>query len=623
MLLDQITELVLPAVEDIFGKRPSTLAVDFPADRAFGDVTINAFLLARALRQPPPLIAEKLAAALSGLGPIRSAEAVKGYVNLRLDTESLFRGVIPEILADPDAFARSASRRDKRILVEFSAPNTNKPQHLGHMRNNFLGDSVSRLLANASAEVVKVNLYNDRGIQICKSMLAYLKWGEGIDPIAAGIKGDHFVGRMYVRFERELAAERDRFVAEHPEDFEEYRRTHGRDRKGRPLDEDTLRKRYLASFREENFGKLALGRECQEMLRAWEAGEPEVLELWERMNAWAFSGFDQTYERLGISFDRVYRESQTWKYGRDLVLKGLEKGVFSRRSDGAVEIDLTPWNLGRKVVLRPDGTSVYITQDIGSTVRKYEDIHPDVQIWVVAEEQRHHFLVLFKILELMGYEWAKDLHHLSYGLVHLPEGRMKSREGKVVDADDLMDEVRDLAAEEIRKRDTERSIEDEEILRRAEVIALASLRFMLLKVSPQNSMTFNPEESVRFEGDTGARILYAYARLETMIRDAGEEAAGREASFGLLRTEAERNLALSLLEYPPIAARAAANLSPADVANYLIEVVRDLNRFYEQCPVLREEDAELRRARLLLCRGAAATLRHGCGLLGMPLLERM
>jgi arginyl-tRNA synthetase len=310
-------------------------------------------------------------------------------------------------------------------------------------------------------------------------------------------------------------------------------------------------------------------------------------------------------------------------HGKDLIAKGLEKGLFERRPDGAVEIDLSAHKLGRKVVLRSDGTSVYMTQDIGTTVQKAEEEGLDGQVWVVAEEQKHHFRVLFKIMEVMGYDWASDLHHLAYGLVHLPEGRMKSREGKVVDADDLMDEVRDLAAQEIRARDTDDRIEPEEVDRRAEVIGLAALRFMLLKVTPLASMTFNPKESVKFEGDTGARVLYAYARLNTMIQDAGADAQGRDASFELLGHPTERELALRLLEYPHITAKAAADLNPAAITTFLLDVARELNRFYERCDILREKDTDLRRARLLLCRGAAQTIAHACGLLGIPLLERM
>lgn len=623
MLLDDIIAHIREAAARSFGVTPRNVPVETPPDLAYGDLAVNAFLMARELRRPPPAIAEALAAGLQDLELFASVEAVKGFVNLRISNRPLFERLLPGILEDPEAFGRGGSLQGQRLMVEFSAPNTNKPQHLGHMRNNFLGDALSRLLANEGAAVLRANLYNDRGIQICKSMLAYSRWGGSGTPEEAGVKGDHYVGRWYVRFETELARERDRFIAEHPEHFEAWSRDHGKDRKGRPLDPGTLRSRYLASFREENFGELPLGRACQRMLQDWESGDPQVMELWRIMNAWAIGGFEETYRRLGISFHRVYRESETWAFGRELVLEGLERGVFERRGDGAVEIDLSNAGLGRKVVLRPDGTAVYITQDIGTTVRKAADENLDGQFWVVAEEQRHHFKVLFEVLGRLGYSWADNLHHLAYGLVHLPEGRMKSREGRVVDADDLVDEVRDLAAAEVRKRYGEEDLRPGEASERGEVIGLAALRFMLLKVSPRNSMTFNPEESVRFEGDTGSRVLYAHARLNTMLQDAGEEARETGADWSLLGHEAERALALLLLHFPRAASRAASDYNPSLVANHLLDIVRQLNRFYEQCDVLREKDPARRRARLLLCRASAEVLRRACGLLGMPLLERM
>jgi arginyl-tRNA synthetase len=624
MILEDIAGLARQAVAQCFGHEGVDVTVELPQDPQHGDLTINAFHLARHLRLPPPKIAQELAPRLADRAPIAAAEAVKGFVNLWLDPATRQRAALEPILAEPAAYGRGRRFGERRIMVEFSAPNTNKPLHLGHMRNHFLGDAVARLVENAGADVVRANLLNDRGIHICKSMVAYRHWGAGATPQSSGTKGDHLVGRFYVLFEKRFAEERDRWIADHPEHFSEWRKRHGKTRKGKPIPEDRLEQNYRAHFREAGFGLIPLGAECQETLIGWERGDTEVRELWETMNRWAIEGFQATYAAQGIHFDRVWRESETWALGRDIVLEGLEAGIFQRREDGAVEIDLEDAGLGRKILLRSDGTSIYITQDIGATVMKAESCRVDGQVWIVAEEQRYHFQVLFEILRRLQKPWATDLHHLAYGLVHLPEGRMKSREGKVVDADDLYREVTELAAAEVRSRDPEGRIAPEEVQRRAEVIGLSALRFMLLKVSPSTSMTFYPEESVKFEGDTGARILYAYARLATMLRDASERGIlAEDFDPGLLEHETERILALDLLAFPRVCDRAALDHNPSLIAGWLIDLVRDLNRFYDQCDVLRAADPALRGARLALCRAAAAALGRGCDLLGMPVLERM
>lgn len=623
MLLKHIESATRDRLTEIFGTAPERIPLELTADRAFGDVTVNAFHLARELRQAPPKIAAALAEGLNGCGPIASADAVKGFVNLRVDAVALFEETLPRILSDPEAWGRGTDRDGQRLMVEYSAPNTNKPQHLGHMRNNFLGHAMSLILANAGADVLKGNLFNDRGIAICKSMLAYEKFGEGRTPESEGRKGDHFVGDYYIRFEQALQDEISAWIAAHPEHFDEWKQGRETDRKGRPVSEDTLRKTYRGSFREDNFGLVPIGAECQEMLRKWEADDPEVRALWEKMNGWAFAGFNATYERMGVSFDRIYKESETWALGKNQVLQGVEDGVFYRRDDGAIEIDLTAHKLDKKVVLRSDGTSVYITQDIATTTMKAEQNDLDGQIWVVGDEQKYHFQVLFKIMERMGYAWAPNLYHLAYGMVHLPDGRMKSREGQVVDADDLMEEVVKLSAKEIASRDPDGALSPDEVRRRAEVIGLAALRFMLLKVTAQNHMTFDPEESVKFDGDTGARVLYAYARLQSMLREAGEDAQGTDADWSVLTDEAERHVALDLVAFPGYAARAAREYTPSIVANFLIDLVRDLNRFYDRCDVLRESDPKVRRARLLLCQAASLVLRRATSLLGMSVLDRM
>ena len=623
MLLDQIAVLANQAIKEAFGVRVSRVPLEFPQNRSFGDLTINGFMLARELKLPPAGIAEELARCIGGIGPIDSAAAVDGYVNLRLVPEAIFQGSIPQVLHDPDRFGTNEERAGKKLMVEYSAPNTNKPQHLGHMRTDFLGHSLSLILENAGAEVVKANLYNDRGTHICKSMLAYQRWGEGATPESSGKKGDHFVGDFYVLFEKRFKEERDAWIEANPDHYAAYRDKHGKDRKDRDVPEEKLRTKYAASFKDEYFDKVDLGRECQEMLLAWEAEDPQVRALWETMTAWVIEGMEKTYVDLGVSFDVVYRESETWQWGRAKVMEGLEKGVFYKRDDEAIEIDLRADKLDKKIVLRSDGTAIYVTQDIGTTIRKAEEHGLDGQVWVVGNEQIYHFQVLFKIMERLGYGGAEDLYHLAYGMVNLPDGRMKSREGTVVDADNLLTEVAGLATEEIKARDPTGEIPSDEMEHRARTIGLASLRFMLLKVSPKNDMMFDPADSVSFDGDTGARVLYAYARLRTMINDAADETPPDELDLTVLTHENERNLAQSILSFSGTTARAARDLNPSVIASFLIELVRDLNRFYDRCPVLKEADEATRKARLGLCRAAAEVVRRGTQLLGMPLLDRM
>lgn len=618
MLLERIAEMARTALAAAHGVSPAHVALDLPEDRSRGDLTINAFLLAKEVRIAPPKLAATLAAALNAQHPVDTATAISGYVNLKLQPQALLEALFTEVLTDPVAFGRGQTLAGRRLLVEFSAPNTNKPLHLGHMRNNFLGSSTAAVLDYAGAHVLRANLFNDRGIHICKSMLGWKRFMDGATPESTGQKSDHLVGDCYVRFEREFALEVAAYCDTNPEEFAAWKTQ--RKATAAVEEEATLQREWRGTFREEGFARIPLGAECTEMLRAWERNDSAVRTLWEMMNGWAYAGFERSYADLGISFDVVYRESDTWTLGRDLILAGLEQGVFERRADGAVDIDLSAEKLGRKVVLRSDGTSVYMTQDIGTTVLKASQNNVDGQLWVVGDEQKHHFAVLFAILRRMGYAWASDLHHLAYGMVYLPEGRMKSREGKVVDADDLLAETTALAAAEVRARDSEQRLDDAEVQRRAAAVALASLRFMLLKVNPLASMVFDPKESVKFDGDTGARVLYAYARLRSMLDAGGSSATGDAA---LLNDPAEVNLALTLFAFPAAAARAAREYSPAVVANWLLELVRDLNRFYDRCDVLRSSDAALRAARLRLCAAAASGLERGTTLLGMPLLQRM
>ena len=622
-ILSTVADLVRQAVTTTFGTDPGPVAVDVSDNPAHGDMCVSMFGLAKALRKAPPALAAQLAPVLAGRGPIAKAEAVAAFVNMTIDRAALFDAAVRPLVTDAAAAGRGSALAGRRLLVEFSAPNTNKPQHLGHLRNNFLGDSVARILANAGADVTRVNLINDRGIHICKSMLAWKHWANGLTPEAAGQKGDHFVGSWYVRFEKEFQSEVDAYVAANEHEFRAYFEAHGKDRKGNPRTEDDVRKEWRATFKEANFGKIPLGAAAQEMLRLWEAGDTATVDLWKMMNAWVFAGFDATYGRLGITFDKVYLESETYLLGRDLILSALERGVFSRRADGAVEIDLSDRGLGKKVVLRSDGTSVYITQDIGTTVRKADEWKVDGQIWVVADEQRHHFANLFAILDRMGYAWAKDCHHLAYGLVNLPEGRMKSREGTVVDADNLMDEVASLAKEEIVRRDPEAA--PEEVARRSECIALAALRFMLLKVSPATTMIYNPKESVAFDGETGPYLLYTHARIGRMLRDAGLADASSLATFtpAALSNTSELALARVLLGFRRAGEHAAREYAPSSIAKWLVDVAQAANTWYQDVPILKADDPQVRHARLVLAQAVHEALARGCTLLGITMVGRM
>lgn len=594
MLVEVVQRIAEEAVAEAFGQRIDGLSVDFP--EKFGDLCINGFHLAKALRQAPPQIAAKLAAVLAGRGPIARAEAVSGYVNLFLDPKALFEDVVGAAVRDGMFYGRTAAGASSpKLLVEFSSPNTNKPQHLGHVRNDTLGESVARILAAAGAVVTRANLVNDRGIHICKSMLAYQREGLGITPLSAGKKGDHLVGDFYVLFDKRFRAEFEAYKGAHPE---------------------------AAAMDKEEFFKISeWGRAAQAMLVAWEQGDPSTVELWKTMNKWVLDGFHETYESLGIRFDRIYFESETYVLGKEIIQEGLSRGVFQKRADGAVEIDLTADKLDKKVVLRSDGTSVYITQDIGTTVMKANEHQVDGQIFVVGDEQIHHFKVLFTILKRLGYKWADGLHHLAYGMVNLPEGKMKSREGTVVDADDLIAEVTALAAEEIKGRDPEISPADLEA--RSKRIGLAALKFMILSVTPQTTMIYDPKKSVEFDGDTGPYVLYAYARCRRMIEDSGLDEKSLAFDAAKLGDPSETKLAIQLLKLPGVIRRAAKSYNPALVAAYLLDLAHTYHSHNRAVPILKADDADTRRARLALSLATANAIKGGLDLLGIETVDRM
>ena len=560
-----------------------------------GDFTINFFKLASCVGNPMAA-AGKAAEFLASHAEVESAVAVKAFVNVTVKPETLLRVTA----ADPEALLAKALLPEperKKILIEFSAPNTNKPQHLGHVRNNTLGMSLASLLKRVGHEVVEINLVNDRGIHICKSMLAYQRFGNGETPESSGMKGDHLVGKYYVRFSAAFAEEVKAVREQHPE--------------------------WAEKSADELFLETEIGRAAQQMLRDWEAGTPEVRELWQRMNSWVFAGFDETYRRMGIHFDHTYLESETYLLGKDIVSSGLEKGVFTKREDGAVICDLG--KMGKKVVLRSDGTSVYITQDMGTTVRKHEDYSPDTMIWVVGDEQNLHFQMLFEILKRLDYEWASDLYHLSYGMVNLPNGRMKSREGTVVDADDLFDEMTRLAKEACKERGGA-ELSEAELNKRGEEIGLGALKFMLLKFNPRTTMIFDPAASLRFEGDTGPYVQYVAARISSIARKAAERGLRADAGsceWQLLNTPQEKDLAVKLYFYPEVLRTAAARRDCSGIADYLLELAKSFNRFYRDCPILACEDNRVAQARLTLAAAVRTVIADALGTLTIAAPEAM
>ncbi len=563
---------------------PEKIITEVPPDMRMGEIAFPMFQFSRLLKSAPNVIAEECLSEiekLSSKGELDLNElglpTVKGpYLNIKLNRESVTAKTIDAVSSEGSEYGKSDILSGKRIMIEFSCPNTNKPLHLGHLRNDAIGFSVANLLVASGATVKRVNLINDRGIHICKSMAAYERFGKGSTPESEGIKGDHFVGKYYVMF--------NEWVSKDPE-------------------------------------AEAIARE---MLKKWENGDEKTIALWKKMNRWAIEGISRTYEKTGIGFDKIYYESETYKLGKDEVLKGLEGGIFYKEEDGSVWVDLTEEGLDRKVLLRSDGTSLYLTQDIGTAVQRYRDWPFDRLIYVVASEQNYHFKVLFLVLKKLGHQWAENLFHLSYGMVNLPEGKMKSREGKVVDADDLFEELKLLAREEIGSKEREGEIEDAE--KTAEKIALGALNYYLLQVSPQKDMVFSPEESISFTGNTGPYLQYTGARISSMItkyRERESRYRGGQFKAELLGEEAEWEIIRRIASYPEIVEQAAENYNPSILAVYLYELCKAYSRYYHDFPVLHNDDINLVASRIKLASVLLIVLRNGMGILGIPFLEKM
>ena len=547
------------------------------------------FPLLKISRQSPEKTGETVGAWLKEhCAEVASVNVVKGFLNIKLSTE-FWHAQLQQITATKDYGIWPDS--GKMVMVEYSSPNTNKPLHLGHIRNNLLGYAVSKLLEANGHKVIKVNLVNDRGIHICKSMLAWQKWGQGETPESSGKKGDHLVGDYYVRFDKAYKAQQAELKAQ-----------------GKSDDEAAKQAPVIG--------------EAQEMLRKWEQGDPDTVSLWRTMNSWVYAGFEATYKRLGVSFEKIYYESNTYLLGKKMVEEGLQKGVFTRHDDGSVWVDLTNDGLDQKLLLRADGTSVYITQDLGTAIQRYSEYPFEELIYVVGNEQNYHFQVLKLILQKLGYAWADTIYHLSYGMVELPAGKMKSREGTVVDADDLMEEMVETARKtslELGKLD---DIPADEQARLFEMLGMGALKYFILKVDPAKTMLFNPKESIDFNGNTGPFIQYTHARIKSVLRKAA--AQGLEASIcNATLSEREVELVKRMTNFPETVQEAGAAHSPALVANYIYDLAKEFNQYYHEAPILREPDESTKVQRLLLLQQVAGIIKTGMDILGITVPERM
>lgn len=572
------------------------LTMTEPPKSELGDVAFPLFQYAKIAHKAPQVIATELKSAVEN-APHPAGEVILagGYFNVKLSVSDLFSSLYETVMNEGDAYGRNDSLSGKKIMLEFSCPNTNKPLHLGHMRNDSIGESIAAILKANGAEVLKVNLINNRGVHICKSMLAYKEFGHGETPESTGEKGDHFVGRYYVRFAT--------WEKEWDGQIEQARKD-GDDEKVKELESTHPDKR------------------AQAMLKDWEDGKEDVIELWNLMNKWTLDGLYASYKAMGISFDRFYYESETYKYGKSEVLKGLEDGVFYREADGSVQIDLSEIGLDKKVLLRKDGTTIYITQDIGTAIRRHDDYPFTSLIYVVGSEQAYHFKVLFYILKKLGYSWADELYHLSYGMVNLPDGRMKSREGTVVDADDLLSELEELAKDEIIAKGREALVDD--VNKTAHSIALSALNYYLLEVTPSRDMIFDSKKSISFNGNTGPYLEYMGARISSILKKAKEEGITIDDVNGsVLKEEDELTLIKLISDYPEAVRKAAENYDPSVIASYLYSVAKTFSHYYHDNQIIKAESPELVKSRLALAEMVLTVLKNGFALIGVQFLSSM
>ena len=587
-----IAESVQGAVEALYGPLTGEqLQIQKTRKEFAGDYTLVTFPLLKKSRKSPEMTANEIGEWLKGnIEEVAGYNVIKGFLNIELDP-SFWAARFEEIVADENYGQLPATGRT--MMIEYSSPNTNKPLHLGHIRNNLLGYSVAEILKACGHSVIKANLVNDRGIHICKSMLAWKLYGEGETPASSGMKGDHLVGKYYVEFDKHYKAQIKELMAEGKSE-EEAKKT------------------------------APVMLQAQEMLRKWETGDEEVRNLWEMMNGWVYEGFDVTYKALGVDFDKVYYESQTYLLGKSLVEEGLKKGVFYRRDDNSVWIDLTGDGLDEKLLLRGDGTSVYMTQDLGTAFCRFEDNKLDDMIYVVGNEQNYHFQVLKLVIKKLGYaDWSDHITHLSYGMVELPEGKMKSREGTVVDADDLIEAMVKTAREmsaELGKLD---GCSEEEAEAVSTMVGLGALKYFILKVDPKKTMLFDPRESIDFNGNTGPFIQYTHARICSVLRKAAEQGLSMEGKAEAAYIPEEIELVKMLADYPAIVAQAGEQFAPSVIAAYIYELAKSFNGYYHDHSILKESDAEVRKLRLQLASMVARVIRKGMKLIGIDVPERM
>ncbi len=582
--------------------------IEIPALAEHGDFSLPCFQFAKSLKKAPVIIANDLKEALEENNNdfIQEINNVGPYLNFRIDKNSYFRELFNQISDQKENYGNTNSGKDKSVMVEFSSPNTNKPLHLGHVRNNLLGDAISKLHQACGYKVIKANLLNDRGIHICKAMFAWKEFGNNETPESSGIKGDHLVGKYYVTFEKKLKEEQDKFIQD------------------KNIDLVSMEERDRDKFIEEEFYPNSYYlKSARELLLKWEAGDVDTIELWKKMNAWVFKGFQETYNALGINFDKYYYESHTYKLGKDIVLRGLESGVCYQKEDGSIWLTLPKKGFGNdKILLRKDGTSVYITQDIGTAFLKYQDYKMNKSVNVVGSEQEYHFQVLFKALELLGFEEYQGCYHLSYGMIYLPEGKMKSREGKVVDADELIVEMVEKAKEEIISRN--RPFTGEELASISNIVGLGALKYYVLQYSAKTDFTFDPKASIDFNGKTGPYIQYTHARICSLLRQVSDVDLDGKIDFSGLNSQEDSNLLKLLEQFPYIVEKACINYNTSILAEYLYDTASAFNSFYSRADNrIKDMEIEQQKPRLALAVSCKQVINNGLALFGISSPEQM
>ena len=601
---DKLVASVISGLKALYGQEvPEKMVQMQKTKKEFeGHLTLVVFPFLKMSRKGPEQTAQEIGEYLKANEPAVAAfNVIKGFLNLTIASATWIE-LLNEIQADEQYGLVKATETSPLVMIEYSSPNTNKPLHLGHVRNNLLGNALANIVAANGNKVVKTNIVNDRGIHICKSMLAWKKYGNGETPETSGKKGDHLVGDYYVSFDKHYKAELAELMAEFT---------------AQGMSDDEAKAKAEAAS--------PLMQEAREMLVKWEAGDPEVRGLWEMMNNWVYAGFDETYKRMGVSFDKIYYESNTYLEGKEKVMEGLEKGFFFKKEDGSVWADLTAEGLDHKLLLRGDGTSVYMTQDIGTAKLRFADYPIDKMIYVVGNEQNYHFQVLSILLDKLGFEWGKSLVHFSYGMVELPEGKMKSREGTVVDADDLMEEMISTAKETSQELGKLDGLTQEEADDIARIVGLGALKYFILKVDARKNMTFNPKESIDFNGNTGPFIQYTYARIQSVLRKAAESGIviPEQIPAGIELSEKEEGLIQMVADFAAVVKQAGEDYSPSIIANYTYDLVKEYNQFYHDFSILREENEAVKVFRIALSANVAKVVRLGMSLLGIEVPSRM